>query len=95
MQLARMIVEADYITVPADEVAIGEITDQLQLALGQLESQMREAAKNFEFERAAALRDRVRSLKQRDLGVIASTEIAPATPPPASVPQSGKTSRAR
>ncbi len=75
MQLAR-IVEADYLTVPADEVAIGEITSEheLQQAVAQLESQMRDAAKNFEFERAAALRDRVRSLKQRDLGVIASTE---------------------
>ena len=47
----------------------------MQLAITQLEAQMREAAKNFEFERAAALRDRIRSLKQRDLGVIASTEL--------------------
>jgi excinuclease ABC subunit B len=75
MQLAR-IVEADYITVPADEVPVGDITNErdLQQAIVQLETQMREAAKNFEFERAAALRDRIRSLKQRDLGVIAATE---------------------
>ena len=33
---------------------------QLQQAIAQLEAQMREAAKNFEFERAAALRDRIR-----------------------------------
>jgi excinuclease ABC subunit B len=80
MQLAR-IVEADYITVPADDAAIGEITteEQLQQAITQLESQMREAAKNFEFERAAALRDRIRSLKQRDLGVISATELPSAT----------------
>ncbi len=46
---------------------------------------MREAAKNFEFERAAALRDRIRSLKQRDLGVIAATEAPlPVTPPASS-----------
>jgi excinuclease ABC subunit B len=76
MQLAR-IVEADYITVPADEVPIGDITNEHELrqAVVQLEAQMREAAKNFEFERAASLRDRIRSLKQRDLGVIAATEI--------------------
>ncbi|MGA8766341.1 MAG: excinuclease ABC subunit UvrB [Candidatus Acidiferrales bacterium] len=76
MQLAR-IVEADYITVPADEVPVGDITNEheLQQVIVQLESQMREAAKNFEFERAAALRDRIRSLKQRDLGVIAATEV--------------------
>jgi excinuclease ABC subunit B len=76
MQLAR-IVEADYITVPADEVPIGDITNEHELkqAVIQLEAQMREAAKNFEFERAASLRDRIRALKQRDLGVIAATEI--------------------
>jgi excinuclease ABC subunit B len=84
MQLAR-IVEADYITVPAADVPIGEITNEadLQQAIVQLEAQMREAAKKFEFERAAALRDRIRSLKQRDLGVIASTEVsAPPSAPP-------------
>ncbi len=76
MQLAR-IVEADYITVPADEVPIGDITNEheLQQAIIQIEAQMREAAKNFEFERAAALRDKIRALKQRDLGVIAATEV--------------------
>jgi len=80
MQLAR-IVEADYITVPAGDPVIGEITteEQLQQAIAQLDTQMREAAKNFDFERAAQLRDRIRALKQRDLGVIAATELPPAT----------------
>jgi excinuclease ABC subunit B len=82
MQLAR-IVEADYITVPADDAAIGEITSEAQLvqAITLLESQMRAAAKNFEFERAAALRDKIRALRQRDLGVIASLD----TPAPDNV----------
>ena len=88
MQLAA-IVEADYVTVPADDAVIGEIASEEQLlqAIAQLEAQMREAAKNFDFERAAALRDRIRALKQRDLGVIAATE-APAVsgPQPASRP---------
>ena len=63
------------------DTVIGEITNEEQLlqAVAQLEAQMREAAKKFEFERAAALRDRIRALKQRDLGVIASTEAPPAT----------------
>ena len=40
--------------------------------LKQLEIQMREAAKKFEFEKAAQLRDRIRSLRQKDLaGLIA------------------------
>ena len=83
MQLAA-IVEADYLTVPAEDAAIGEIAseDQLAQAIAQMETQMREAAKKFEFERAAALRDRIRLLKQRDLGVIASTPLFDALPPP-------------
>jgi excinuclease ABC subunit B len=76
MQLA-MIVEADYLTIPADDAPVGEIASEEQLvqAVAQLEAQMREAAKNFEFERAAGLRDKVRALKQRDLGVIAATGV--------------------
>jgi excinuclease ABC subunit B len=82
MQLAA-IVEADYVTIPAEDAAIGDISNEEQLvqAILQLETQMREAAKKFEFERAAALRDRIRGLKQRDLGIIASTAVAPAEPP--------------
>ncbi len=80
MQLAR-IVEADYVTVPMGDAVIGEITNEEQLlqAVAQLDAQMREAAKNFDFERAASIRDRIRALKQRDLGVIATTEVPPAT----------------
>jgi excinuclease ABC subunit B len=72
MELAH-IVEADYVTVPLDTVgldaAISNVKSEAQLAelLQQLESQMREAAKKFEFEKAAQLRDRIRSLKQQDL----------------------------
>ena len=80
MQLA-MVVEADYLTIPADDAPIGEIASEEQLvqAVTQLEAQMREAAKNFEFERAASLRDKIRALKQRDLGVIAATGIPSAS----------------
>jgi excinuclease UvrABC nuclease subunit len=46
--------------------------------LQQLETQMREAAKKFEFEKAAQLRDRLRSLKQKDLAGLFSIEVAPA-----------------
>jgi excinuclease ABC subunit B len=68
MKLAA-IVEADYVTVPIEEFADADITSEAKLGevLAQLDIQMREAAKKFEFERAAALRDRIRALKQRDL----------------------------
>ncbi|MDE3108522.1 MAG: excinuclease ABC subunit UvrB [Acidobacteriota bacterium] len=82
MQLAK-IVEADYVTVPMDDVAIGDIATEEQLlqVISQLEAQMREAAKNFDFERAAALRDRIRSLKQRDLGFVSAIDLSSAPPP--------------
>ena len=86
MDLAR-IVEADYVTVPADETeldaAAANIKNEKQLAeiLQQLETQMREAAKKFEFERAAQLRDRIRSLKQKDMAGLFAIEVAPTAEP--------------
>ena len=79
MGLAR-IVEADYITVPADDASLDSLTAgisseaDLQIVISQLESQMREAAKKFEFERAAQLRDRIKELKQRDISGIFAPE---------------------
>ena len=82
MELAH-IVEADYVTVPLDtaglDAAVSNIKTEAQLAelLKQLETQMREAAKKFEFEKAAQLRDRIRSLKQQDVtGMFAKDEVA-------------------
>src|SRR6266702_1669057 len=87
MKLAA-IVEADYVTVPVEDFADADITSEAKLGevLAQLEIQMREAAKKFEFERAAALRDRIRALKQRDLSGFFSavTEPAPVDPTAAS-----------
>jgi excinuclease ABC subunit B len=81
MQLA-LILEADYMTVPVEDYALENITSEAQLheAIQQMEAQMREAAKKFEFERAASLRDRVRGLKQRDLGELFAP--IPITPTP-------------
>jgi excinuclease ABC subunit B len=84
MELAK-IVEADYVTVPIDEAELDAAAanikneDQLAAVLQQLELQMREAAKKFEFEKAAQLRDRIRSLKQKDISGLFSIE--PASPP--------------
>jgi len=83
MELAR-IVEADYVTIPVDDASLdaatANIKSEVQLAemLQQLEAQMREAAKKFEFEKAAQLRDRIRSLKQRDVAGLFSTAATPA-----------------
>jgi excinuclease ABC subunit B len=85
MELAR-IVEADYVTIPLDDAkldaAASNVRSEAQLAelLQQMEAQMREAAKKFEFEKAAQLRDRIRALKQQDLaGVFAKRSAESAT----------------
>ncbi|MBI4164824.1 MAG: UvrB/UvrC motif-containing protein, partial [Acidobacteria bacterium] len=61
------IVAADYVTVPLE---LGEedlqSPDQLDQLIANLEKQMREAAKLFEFEKAAQLRDRIKSMKEKE-----------------------------
>jgi excinuclease ABC subunit B len=61
------IVEADYVSVPEETTAEPEITDPEKMAeaIQKLEEQMREAARKFEFERAAQLRDKARSLRAK------------------------------
>ena len=87
MELAR-IVEADYVSIPIDDssldAAAANVKNEAQLArlLQTLETQMREAAKKFEFEKAAQLRDRIRALKQRDVAGLYSKEN-PSGPPEA------------
>ncbi|MGD0497670.1 MAG: excinuclease ABC subunit UvrB [Bryobacteraceae bacterium] len=59
------VAEADYVTVPLeeDEDVEGLTPEQRERFIGELEEKMREAARKFEFEKAAQLRDRVKALK--------------------------------
>ncbi|MGB9605107.1 MAG: excinuclease ABC subunit UvrB [Bryobacteraceae bacterium] len=61
------IAEADYVTVPAEpEVPEAELSpEQLEETIRELEQRMREAARKFEFEKAAELRDRIKALRAR------------------------------
>ncbi|MCC6291103.1 MAG: excinuclease ABC subunit UvrB [Bryobacterales bacterium] len=67
MQLVA-VAEADYVTVPLDEPE-GEphtMSEEERIRwLSQLESQMKEAAKRFEFEKAAQLRDKLQAYRSR------------------------------
>jgi excinuclease ABC subunit B len=71
------ICEADYLTVPVGD---GEDEDEalppalLAGRVADLRREMREAAKQLEFERAAQIRDQIRSLEMRALGVAAAEE---------------------
>jgi excinuclease ABC subunit B len=57
--------ERDYITVPiaVDERANFRTQGELEAFVAGLEREMREAAANLEFERAAGLRDRIKRLR--------------------------------
>ncbi len=59
------VAEGDYVTVPVEEEDEAENLTPEQRArfIAELEERMREAARKFEFEKAAQLRDRVKSLK--------------------------------
>jgi excinuclease ABC subunit B len=67
MSLAS-IVEADYtdLTSEADGIPDFKSQDELDAYIARLESDMREAAKKFEFEKAAKLRDRVKELRTKE-----------------------------
>jgi excinuclease ABC subunit B len=59
------VAEADYVTVPLEvDQEVDNLTpEELKKFIADLEENMREAARKFEFERAAQLRDRVKALK--------------------------------
>ena len=63
------VAEADYVTIPLekDDDAEEMTTEQRDKLIGELEERMREAARKFEFEKAAQLRDRVKALRSRGL----------------------------
>jgi excinuclease ABC subunit B len=70
------ICEADYLTIPADGEGDEESLPPALIAgrVADLRKQMREAAKQLEFERAAQLRDQIRTLEMRALGVAAAED---------------------
>ncbi|HUI55415.1 MAG TPA: excinuclease ABC subunit UvrB [Bryobacteraceae bacterium] len=59
------VAEGDYVTVPLEEdEEVERLTPEQRVRfVGELEERMREAARKFEFEKAAQLRDRVKALK--------------------------------
>ncbi len=64
------IYERDYLTVakePGDEF---RSQAELDTYIARLQSQMKAAAANLEFEKAAGLRDRIKQLRSRELGLV-------------------------
>jgi excinuclease ABC subunit B len=62
--------EADYFKVPLNLEAFDEYSpEKLRETIAQLEGEMREAAKKYEFERAAELRDKIKYLREREIEI--------------------------
>jgi len=60
--------KADYVEIPVEEEVLEfKSSDELEAYIIKLQKEMREVAKNFEFERAAQLRDKIKVLKQKEL----------------------------
>jgi excinuclease ABC subunit B len=63
--------EADYFKVPLELEAYEEYSkDKIESTIARLEGEMRHAAKQMEFERAAELRDRIKYLREREIQII-------------------------
>jgi len=75
----RAVAEAHgtYATGPGQEKKFTEMArEQLEKLVGQMEAEMRNAARNLEFERAAALRDEIQEIRLRVLDGDASAAVA-------------------
>jgi excinuclease ABC subunit B len=73
-EVMTSVYERDYVTVggaPDDPEPLRSQAD-VQAAIAALQAQMKAAAANLEFERAAGLRDRIKQLRTRELGLAGS-----------------------
>jgi excinuclease ABC subunit B len=67
--ILQSVYEADHVTVAIDAAAEGKhlVGQDLRAYIGELETRMREAAAELEFEEAARLRDEIHRLEAREL----------------------------
>jgi excinuclease ABC subunit B len=92
----RAVAEAHgtYATGPGQEKKFTELAkEQVEKLVGQMEAEMRQAARNLEFERAAALRDEIQQIRLRVLEEDASALIGRAAERAASGSRSGAASQ--
>jgi excinuclease ABC subunit B len=72
-EVLTSIYERDYVTVPAaPDGEVFRTHAELEAHVTELQGQMKAAAANLEFEKAARLRDRIKQLRSRELGLTGS-----------------------
>jgi excinuclease ABC subunit B len=73
-EVMSSVYERDYVTIPTSLDEAGKFKTQAELDafISGLQVQMKAAAANLEFEKAAAIRDRIKQLKSRELGLAGS-----------------------
>ncbi len=71
-EVMSSVYERDYVTVAKDERDTFRTQAELEAHVAELRTQMKAAAANLEFEKAASLRDRIKQLRSRDLGLVGS-----------------------
>ena len=71
-EIMTSVYERDYVTVAADEADGFRTHGELEAHIQALQGQMKAAAANLEFEKAAKLRDRIKQLRSKDLGLAGS-----------------------
>jgi excinuclease ABC subunit B len=72
-EVLSSVYERDYLPVAVQEdVEPFRTQAELDAHIAGLEKEMRLAAGNLDFERAAGLRDRIKTLKSRELGLAAA-----------------------
>ena len=71
-EIMSSVYERDYVTVAADDEDTFRSHGELEAHIATLQAQMKAAATNLEFEKAARLRDKVKQLRSKDLGLAGS-----------------------
>jgi excinuclease ABC subunit B len=71
-EIMNSVYERDYVTVAVDDEDVFRSHGELEAHITKLQAQMKAAAANLEFEKAAKLRDKVKQLRSKDLGLAGS-----------------------
>ena len=76
-EVLSSVYERDYVTVPvvAERHPTFRTQAELDHHIGAKQEEMRAAAANLEFERAAALRDEIRELRKREIGAARPADV--------------------